>query len=67
MPVYCKQRLRFGEVPGVSQRDGAERHDTLDSDARHLPKAKGGFAPAASKPLLAEVFRRMSFVLPRAL
>ena len=29
------------EVASVSQRDGALRHDTLDSDGGNLPKAKG--------------------------
>jgi hypothetical protein len=33
----------------------------LDSDAGHLPKAKGGFAPAAFKPLLCEVLGALGF------
>jgi hypothetical protein len=53
---FTAQRARFGEVPSVSQRDGALRHDALDSDAGNLPEAKGGFAPAALKGLLVAVF-----------
>ena len=44
------------EVADVSQRDGAVRHDTLDSNDGNLPKAKGGTPPAASKGLLVAVF-----------
>jgi hypothetical protein len=31
------------------------RHDALDSNEGNLPKAKGGFAPEASKAVLAAV------------
>jgi len=48
--------LPLCEVASVRQRDGAVRHDTLDSNDGNLPKAKGGTPPAASKGLLVAVF-----------
>jgi hypothetical protein len=71
-PSGRRQRSSFYEVSSVSQRDGALRHDSLDSDGGNLPQAKGGPPPAASKAVLAAVklnatlvylFRRRSFFL----
>jgi hypothetical protein len=62
------QRLPLCEVASVSQRDRALRHDTLDSDAGNLPKAKAGLPAADSKPLLAvcKLARILNFLFRRA-
>jgi hypothetical protein len=59
---FATQRVPLCEVASVRQRDGAVRHDTLDSNDDNLPKAKGGFAPAVSKGLLVDVSRNATIV-----
>lgn len=63
-------RLQTAEVPRSEAEWTRRRYPSVQ--ARHLPKAKDGFAPAASKPLLAAVnlnatilflFRRRSLIL----